>query len=86
MHCSQARLAQHLDDVTARVEPRLDATVDGVYLGGRDRRRTAGGTGRSLLRTADGLKRAKLLLDRANGVHRVVSATRGTTHTGHRFL
>jgi hypothetical protein len=49
------------------------ASVDGVYLGDRDRRRTACNAGRHLLGTADGLQRVKLILDRPDGVHRGIS-------------
>ncbi|HET9117199.1 MAG TPA: hypothetical protein VFN75_03840 [Pseudonocardiaceae bacterium] len=44
------------------------ASVDGVYLGDRDRRRTARNAGRHPLGAADGLQRKKLILERRDSV------------------
>jgi hypothetical protein len=66
-------LAERLDDVAVWAQPHLVASVDGVYLGDRHRRRTAWNAGRHPLGTADGLQRAKLIFDRRDGVHRGIS-------------
>jgi hypothetical protein len=66
-------LTERLDKVAVRAQPHVVASVDGMYLGDRHRRRTACNAGRHPLGTADGLQRLKLILERRDGVHRAIS-------------
>jgi hypothetical protein len=66
-------LAERLDEVAVWAQPHLVASVDGVYLGDRHRRRTARNAGRHPLGAADGLQRVMLILDRRDGVHLDIS-------------
>lgn len=79
----QAGLAERVHKGAVRSQPHLVAFIDGMHLGHRHGRSTAGDAGRRPLDTANRLKRAKLVFDRRNVVHRdICSPMRRTPGSG----